>query len=140
MALKGSSPQPSTSTSLGFIYYAAMVFVPGPVLLNGLQVLNVWFFAVVAGVGLTLFQTHHHRAGLASGTFVNTRRLGAIVSGAVIGLGSLTPLGYGGVFTVCAALTALALVAIRVAARITKGGADMQDREIASKGEPQGHP
>jgi hypothetical protein len=34
----------------------------------------------------------------------------------------------------------LALVAIRVAARITKGGADMQDREIASKGEPQGHP
>jgi hypothetical protein len=26
------------------------------VLLNGLQVLNAWFFAVVAGVGLTLFQ------------------------------------------------------------------------------------
>ena len=71
---------------------------------------------------------------------MNTRRLGAIVSGAVIGLGSLTPLGYGGVFAVCAALTALALVVIRVAARITKGGADLQDREIASKGEPQGHP
>jgi MFS transporter, SET family, sugar efflux transporter len=41
---------------VGVAYYAAMVFVPGPVLLNGLQVLNAWLFAVVAGVGLTLFQ------------------------------------------------------------------------------------
>lgn len=37
-------------------------------------------------------------------------------------------------------VTALALVAIRIAARITKSGADLQGREIASKGEPQGHP
>jgi hypothetical protein len=71
---------------------------------------------------------------------VNTRRLGAIVSGAVIGLGSLTPPWLWRCLRGLAALTALALVAIRVAARITKGGADMQDREIASKGEPQGHP
>src|SRR5687768_5065508 len=41
---------------VGIAYYAAMVFVPGPVLLIGLQVLDAWFFAVVAGVGLTLFQ------------------------------------------------------------------------------------
>jgi hypothetical protein len=40
------------------------------------------------------------------------------------GFGSLTPLGYGGVFAVCAGLTALALVAISVAARIAKRDAD----------------
>ena len=71
---------------VGTVYYAAMVFVPGPVLLIGLQVLDAWFFAVVAGVGLTLFQQIIPRPGLASGLFVNTRRLGAIVSGAVIKL------------------------------------------------------
>ena len=124
---------------VGIAYYTAMVFVPGPVLLIALQVLDAWFFAVVAGVGLTLFQQVIPRPGLASGMFVNTRRLGAIVSGAVIGLGSLTPLGYGGVFAVCAALTVLALVAIGVAARITRRGIDLPDTEIASKGEPQGH-
>jgi SET family sugar efflux transporter-like MFS transporter len=124
---------------VGIVYYTAMVFVPGPVLLIGLQVLDAWFFAVVAGVGLTLFQQVIPRPGLASGMFVNTRRLGAIVSGAVIGLGSLTPLGYGGVFAVCAALTVWALAAIGVAARITRRGIDMPDTEIASKGEPQGH-
>jgi MFS transporter, SET family, sugar efflux transporter len=80
---------------VGIAYYAAMVFVPGPVLLIGPQVLDAWFFAVVAGVGLTLFQQIIPRPGLASGMFVNTRRLGAIVSGAVIGLGSISPLGYG---------------------------------------------
>ena len=124
---------------VGIAYYTAMVFVSGPVLLIGLQVLDAWFFAVVAGVGLTLFQQVIPRPGLASGMFVNTRRLGAIVSGAVIGLGSLTPLGYGGVFAVCAALTVLALAAIGVAARITRRGIDLPDTEIASKGEPQGH-
>ena len=39
-----------------------MVFVSGPVLLIGLQLLNAWFFAAVAGIGLTLFQRPGHRA------------------------------------------------------------------------------
>jgi MFS transporter, SET family, sugar efflux transporter len=107
---------------VGIAYYGAMVFVPGPVLLIGLQVLDAWFFAVVAGVGLTLFQHIIPRPGLASGLFVNTRRLGAIVSGAIIGIASMTPLGYGGIFAACAGLTALALLAIGVAARITRPG------------------
>ena len=122
---------------VGIAYYAAMVFVPGPVLLIGLQVLDAWFFAVVAGVGLTLFQQIIPRPGLASGLFVNTRRLGAIVSGAVIGLGSRTPLGYGGIFALCAALTAVALIAIGVAARITKR--EIRGRETAFKGRNQRH-
>jgi MFS transporter, SET family, sugar efflux transporter len=108
-----------------------MVFVPGPVLLIGLQVLDAWFFAVVAGVGLTLFQHIIPRPGLASGLFVNTRRLGAILSGAIISFGSLTPLGYGGVFAVCAGFTASALVAISVAARITKRDAETPSAETA---------
>jgi MFS transporter, SET family, sugar efflux transporter len=70
---------------------------------------------------------------------VNTRRLGAIVSGAVIGLGSLTPLGYGGAFAVCAALTVLALVSIGVASRITKRGRHVPGTESASKGQRQSH-
>ena len=63
-----------------------MAFVTGPVLLLGLQALNAWFFAVVAGVGLTLFQEIIPRPGLASGLYTNTRRVGAIVSGPIIGL------------------------------------------------------
>ena len=100
---------------VGIAYYAAMVFVSGPVLLVGLQVLNAWFFAAVAGIGLTLFQQMIPRPGLASGLFMNTRRVGAIVSGPVIGFGSLTALGYSGIFAVCAGLTLFALAAIGLA-------------------------
>ncbi len=71
--------------------------------------LNAWFFGVVAGVGLTLFQSVIPRPGLASGLFVNTRRLGAVASGPIIGVGSAAPLGYRGVFASCAVLTVLAL-------------------------------
>jgi MFS transporter, SET family, sugar efflux transporter len=124
---------------VGTVYYAAMVFVPGPVLLIGLQVLDAWFFAVVAGVGLTLFQQIIPRPGLASGLFVNTRRLGAIVSGAVISFGSLTPLGYGGIFAVCAGLTVLALIAIGVAARITKRSTEMTGTETAPEDRRRRH-
>jgi len=107
---------------VGIVYYVAMTYVSGPVALVALQALNAWFFAVVAGVGLTLFQQVIPRPGLASGLFTNTRRLGAIVSGAVISFGSLTALGYSGIFAVCAGLTALALVAIGVVARTTGRG------------------
>jgi SET family sugar efflux transporter-like MFS transporter len=107
---------------VGIAYYTAMAYVSGPVLLVGLQVLNAWFFAVVAGVGLTLFQAVIPRPGMASGLYVNTRRLGAIVSGPLISFGSMTALGYGGVFAACAALTAAALVAIGVVARTSRPG------------------
>ena len=78
--------------------------------------------AVVAGVGLTLFQEIIPRPGLASGLYTNTRRVGAIVSGPIIGLASLTALGYGGVFAACAALTAVALAMVGAVAR--RSGAD----------------
>jgi SET family sugar efflux transporter-like MFS transporter len=102
---------------VGIAYYVAMAFVSGPIALVALQALNAWFFAIVAGVGLTLFQHVIPRPGLASGLFTNTRRVGAIVSGPIIGFGSATALGYGGVFAVCAALTVVALVAMVAAGR-----------------------
>jgi len=104
---------------VGIVYYAAMAVVSGPLALVAAQALNAWFFAVVAGVGLTLFQAVIPRPGLASGLYVNTRRLGAIVSGPIIALGSLTSLGYGGVFAACAVLTGVALAGIGLAARST---------------------
>ncbi|WP_433875249.1 MFS transporter [Sinomonas atrocyanea] len=100
----------------GAAYYLAVPFVGGPVLLIAAQVLNAWFFAVVAGVGLTYFQEVIPRPGIASGLFTNTRRVGAIISGGIIAAGSALAPGYGGVFGVCAALTAAALVAVLAAA------------------------
>ena len=109
----------------GIAYYAAMAYVSSPALLLALQVLNAWFFAAVAGVGIILFQQIIPRPGLATGLYMNTRRIGAIGSGPIIGLGAMTALGYRGVFTACAALTVGALVGIgavnRAARREPKG-------------------
>ncbi|GGL16159.1 MFS transporter [Mangrovihabitans endophyticus] len=98
----------------GVAYYAAMAFAAGPVLLLGLQILNASFFAVVAGVGLTLFQDMIPRPGLAAGLYANTHRLGAVASGPLIGVGSTTALGYGGVYLGCAVITVAAFAVLRM--------------------------
>lgn len=109
-------------------YYVGMSFTQDPVSLVALQVLNAWATAVVAGLGLTLFQDLIPRPGLASGMFTNTRKIGAVVSGGVIAVGAATPLGYQGVFVICAALTVVALLVIEVtrrrAARIRPAAVD----------------
>lgn len=102
----------ATGCAAGVVFYAGMALVTGPGLLLGLQVLNAWFVANVAGVGLALFQQVVPRPGLAAGLYVNTRRVGAVVSGPVIGFGSATALGYSGVFAVCAVLAVLGLVVV----------------------------
>jgi SET family sugar efflux transporter-like MFS transporter len=67
----------------------------------------------------------------------NTRRLGAIVSGPIIGLGSSSALGYGGVFVACAALTAVALVLIALVRRVTSpGGALAAPADVTVAGGP----
>jgi SET family sugar efflux transporter-like MFS transporter len=101
----------------GIAYYAVMVVVSGPALLLVVQVLNAWFFATIAGVGITLFQQVVPRPGLATGLYTNTRRLGAILSGPIIALGSLTLHSYAGVFVVCATMTLAAAALLAVAAR-----------------------
>lgn len=88
--------------------------MPNPVTLIAHQVFNVWFFGILAGVGLMLFQRLIPRPGLASGLYTNTRRLAAIVSGPIIAFGSTTAFGYQGVF---AALTVLALAVIASTSR-----------------------
>ena len=96
----------------GIVYYLATAYAQGPVMLLGLQVLNAWFFATVAGVGLTLFQELIPRPGLASGLYVNTRRVGAQVAGPINSAGSVTPVGYGGGCLTCAVVTTAALLTL----------------------------
>jgi len=107
----------------GLLYYAAMALISSPVALLALQPLNAWFYGVVAGIGLILFQQIIRRPGVASGLFSNTRRVGAIISGPIIGLGSATALGYQGVFVACAVLTAVALVFVEFARRNARNAA-----------------
>ena len=104
---------------VGIAYYVGLALVSGPVLLIALQLLNALAFAAIAGIGLPLFQQMIPRPGLATGLYLNTRRLGAIVSGPIIAVGSLTVLGQRGIFVTCAVVTLLGLVVIVVAARTT---------------------
>ena len=108
----------ATGCVAGIAYYVAMAYVTGPVVLIALQPLNAWCFAAIAGVGLTLFQQMIPRPGLSTGLYMNTRRIGAIVSGPIIALGSTTALGNRGIFLACGLLIVVALVVIAVAARL----------------------
>jgi len=104
----------------GIAYYLGLALVSGPVLLVALQLLNALAFAAIAGIGLPLFQQMIPRPGLATGLYLNTRRLGAIVSGPIIAVGSLTVLGQRGIFVTCAAATLVGLVIIVIASRTTR--------------------
>lgn len=104
----------------GIAYYVGLALVSGPVLLITLQLLNALAFAAIAGIGLPLFQQMIPRPGLATGLYLNTRRLGAIVSGPIIAVGSLTVLGQRGIFVTCAAVTLIGLVVIAIAGRTTR--------------------
>ncbi len=104
----------------GVLYYVALAVVRDPVSLLAIQLLNAWFFAAVAGIGMTLFQQIIPRPGLATGIYMNTRRVGSIISGPIIAIAGITVFGYPGMFAVCAALTvvaALVLIAVHSAAR-----------------------
>ena len=102
----------------GLGYNVAMALLTGPVALLAVQLLNAAFVAGVAGVGLTLFQRVVPRPGLASGLFMNTTRIGAILSGALIAVAGLPGLGYPSVFVASALVTAagggLVVLAVRV--------------------------
>lgn len=99
-------------------YYVGLAFVADPILLLALQPLNAWAFASIAGAGLPLFQQMIPRAGLATGLYMNTRRVGAIVSGPIIAFGSLTVLGQRGIFVACAVVTVVGLLVVVIARRI----------------------
>jgi MFS transporter, SET family, sugar efflux transporter len=120
----------------GIAYYTAMIFVTGPTLLLTAQVLNAWFFAAVAGVGITLFQQIIPRPGLASGLFTNTRRIGAIASGAIIAFGASSAAGYRGTFVACLGLTVLALAITGLVARTPVGRPPPKQPPVADTARP----
>jgi SET family sugar efflux transporter-like MFS transporter len=99
----------------GATFYGAMLLVTGPVALASLQLLNAVYIATVTGLGLTLFQEVVPRPGLASGLFMNTQRLGAVVAGPVVALGALPGLGYGWVFVACVPMALLGLALLVLA-------------------------
>ncbi len=101
----------------GITYDLAMAALRGPVPLVAVQVLNATFVAAVSGVGLTLFQHVVPRPGLASGLFMNTTRVGAILAGVLITLGAVPGLGYAAVFLACAAVGLLGVALVVVADR-----------------------
>ena len=57
------------------------------------------------------------RPGLSTGLYMNTRRVGAVLSGPLIVLGGATALGQRATFLACALLTLVGLLIIAVAGR-----------------------
>jgi SET family sugar efflux transporter-like MFS transporter len=104
----------------GVLYYVALIFIRDPITLLVAQPLNAWFFAVIAGIGMTLFQQIIPRHGLATGLFMNTRRIGAIVAGPIIAVAAIGNLGYSAVFALCAILTIVAVAILIVTQSVTK--------------------
>lgn len=105
----------------GVAFFVALAFVRDPATLVAIQLLNAWFFATVSGVGLTLFQDVIPRPGLASGIYMNTYRVGAIISGGIIATAGGAA-GFSGAYLLCAGLTVLALVIVLLAARVRDAG------------------
>lgn len=101
----------------GISYYLGLAAVTEPVLLLSLQVLNAISFAAISGIGLALFQEMIPGAGLSTGLYMNTRRIGSIISGPVIALGALPLLGQRGIFLTCAILTLAGLGLVHIARR-----------------------
>ena len=110
----------ATGCLAGIAYYLGRAFVTGPIVLIALQLLNAWSFAGIAGIGLPLFQQMIPRPGLSTGLYMNTRRIGSIVSGPIIAIGSLTVFGQRGIFLASAVLTLIGLAIIAIASRTTK--------------------
>ncbi len=107
----------SVACLVGAAYYLSVSVAPNGYTLIALQVLNACFYAVIAGVGITLFQAIIAGPGAAAGLLSNAQRAGALLSGPLIGVGSLLAGGLRAVFVTCAALTIVSLAIIRLASR-----------------------
>lgn len=104
----------------GVGYYSLLVVAASPVVLVAGQLLNAVFIATVSGLGLTIFQEVVPWPGLASGLFMNTQRLGAVLAGPIVALGALPGLGYAWVYAVCAPLVVLGLLLLAWARRLSR--------------------
>ncbi len=113
----GELPLLSLACLAAVAYDIGVSLAPNGYVLIGLQVLNAGFVAVVAGVGLTLFQSIVAGPGAAAGLMSNAQRGGALLSGPLIGLGSLLGEGLRTVFVAAAVVAALSFGLFRLAAR-----------------------
>jgi SET family sugar efflux transporter-like MFS transporter len=102
----------SAGCTAGVLYYLLAAILPNPIAFVALQPLNAAFFAVIAGVGLTVFQDTFHAPGLASGLFTNTRRIGAVLSAALITAAAIAPDTYRAVYLGSAAATLLVVIGV----------------------------
>ncbi|WP_182067196.1 MFS transporter [Curtobacterium sp. ME12] len=93
----------------GVAYYGLAALVHEPWQLLALQPLNAWFFATVAGLGLTVFQDVFPSPGLASGLFTNTRRAGAVLAGLLIAVLGGFPAPYRAVYVAAAVIVFIVL-------------------------------
>ena len=109
----------SIASLIGIAYYLGVALVPNGTLLIALQLPNAMFYAVVAGVGLTVFQALIAGAGRASGMLANSQRVGAILAGPLVALGSLGAWGLRAVFLGCAVVTLAAIRLMHATRRLT---------------------
>lgn len=81
---------------------------------------------------MPLFQQMIPRPCLSTGLYMNTRRIGAIVSGAIIAIGSLSAFGQRGIFLTSAVLTLIGLVIIAIASRTAIKSADNDQLPVST--------
>ncbi len=109
---------------IGIGYYLGVAAVPSGALLILLQIPNALFYAVVAGVGLTIFQALIAGPGRASGMLANSQLVGAILAGPLVALGSLGSLGLRAVWIGCAIVTLGLLGLMHVTRRLIAASAN----------------
>jgi MFS transporter, SET family, sugar efflux transporter len=76
------------------------------------QILNTIAFSIIAGVGMAYFQDLlPGKAGQATILYTNTFRVGSVLGGIMFGI-LISPLGFRGIFALCAvfAISALFLI------------------------------
>lgn len=101
---------------LGAAYYVLAAAAPNGIALIAFQVFNAASYAIITGVGLTLFQSLISGPGAAAGLYSNAQRAGALLAGPLIGIGSLIDNSIRAVFIMCAAVSLLSIFLIRIAA------------------------
>jgi SET family sugar efflux transporter-like MFS transporter len=102
---------------LGAAYYGVMAVTQNGGTVIAAQALNATFYAIITGIGLTLFQRIIAGPGAAAGVLSNAQRIGSLLAGPLIGVGSLFAGGLRVVFVACAILAVLNIALLQVARR-----------------------
>ncbi|MEL4356658.1 MULTISPECIES: MFS transporter [unclassified Luteococcus] len=106
--------------ALALVYYLGLILTGSPAVLLLLQLPNALFIALTEAIGLAWMQEVIPAPGMASGLFMNTRRVGSVLSGMLISLGATGTFGVASVFVVCAVLAAVALALLLAAGRLLR--------------------